>query len=464
MKDSTQEASNVSKLGIEDERREKLFRLRNRLARQPGDLKVIEEYVDLMLDFSSQEQGAERLETYDRLEGFLLSRAEDVEPDEVDALLDMADKLDERRERVLRQSEPDVQTPETDQRVVDTYKKWREGGIDTTIPEDPEEAEQKLSLAEAVQALIRDQDQEPLDGLESLIDQLQLATQADGSLRRAEQIIESAENESDNSQAAYILQSAEQAVQQLVMKREDLGPARRKRIHEIVRDLESISNKITKSRHSEDDRRRWENFLHEHEEDLEEFESWNPLESKYFFRDITETLSKRDDEADTFSVAKTKREPGGKTHLTPKTDRLERLIQALSRLADEMRTSSGQEAVKEKIESLSQTLDAARQKREQVYNEFALARIRKCFSNAKKAIGNVRSDEQEIADQLEKYLAEVDQRFLTSEMSRSYSEVFEYLYGKLKRAKSNDDFEEAGRKLNVLKRMTEKEVIGIEAF
>jgi hypothetical protein len=98
-----------------------------------------------------------------------------------------------------------------------------------------------------------------------------------------------------------------------------------------------------------------------------------------------------------------------------------------------------------------------------VYNEFALARIRKCFSKAEGETG-AWDDKAGIADQLVKYLAEVDQRFLTSEVGRSYSEVFEHLYGKLKRAKSNDDFEEEGRKLNVLKRMNEAEVIGIESF
>lgn len=462
MEDSIQGVSDDSEPGSENERREKLFRLRNRLARQPGDLELIEEYVGLVLDSTSQEDGAEDLETYDRLEGFLLSRAEDVEPEEIDALLEMANNLDERRERVLRQSEPDVQSSETDQKAVDAYEKRGKDGIDTTVPENPEEAEQKLSLSKAVQALIRDQDREPLDGLSNLIERLQVATQADTSLRRAKQIIESAREESDSSQAAYILQSAEQAIQQLVMKRSDLGSARREKIQETVQELERVSGKITKARRSEEDRRRWERFLDGHGEDLEELESWDPHGEEKQFREKFQSVSDGEDGSTKLSMAKTRKEPR-RNILTKKIARLKDLLQTMSSVTDEMSTSSGQEKARKKIESLSQTLEAAQQKREQVYNEFALARIRKCFSKAEGETG-AWDDKAGIADQLVKYLAEVDQRFLTSEVGRSYSEVFEHLYGKLKRAKSDDDFEEEGRKLNVLKRMNETEVIGIESF
>lgn len=462
MKAPTQKGSNDSMSGSENENREELFRMKNRLARQPGDTDLIKEYVGLMLDSTGQEEGAEKLETYDRLEGFLLSRAEDVEPEEVDDLLNMTAELDERREKVLQQSRPDVQVSEAGQRVIDTYEEWQEDGIDATVPKDPDEAKQKLSLSEAVQALIRDQDREPLDGLGSLIGRLQVATQADGSLSRAEQMIESAEDESGSSQAAYILQSAEQAVQQLVMKRDDLGSARREKIHEVLRNLESVSNRITEARRSEEDRRRWEAFLDDHEEDLDKLESWDPGEEWRQFREKFQSVPDGDDGSTKLSIAKTRKEPAENV-LTKKVVRLEGLMQTVSRAADEMRTPSGQKAVKEKIESLSETLEAARQKREQVYNEFALARIRKCFSKAEGETG-AWDDKAGIADQLVKYLAEVDQRFLTSEVSRSYSEVFEYLYGKLKGAESADDFEEEGRKLNVLKRMKETEVIGIEAF
>ncbi len=309
MQDSIQGVSDESEPGSENERREKLFRLRNRLARQPGDLELIEEYVGLVLDSTSQEDGAEELETYDRLEGFLLSRAEDVEPEEIDALLEMANNLDERRERVLRQSEPDVQSSETDQKAVDAYEKWGKDGIDTTVPENPEEAEQKLSLSKAVQALIRDQDREPLDGLGNLIERLQVATQADTSLRRAKQIIESAREESDSSQAAYILQSAEQAIQQLVMKRSDLGSARREKIQETVQELEGVSGKITKARRSEEDRRRWERFLDGHGEDLEELESWDPHGEEKQFREKFQSVSDGEDGSTKLSMAKTRKEP-----------------------------------------------------------------------------------------------------------------------------------------------------------
>jgi len=341
---------------------------------------------------------------------------------------------------------------------------WRENGIDTTIPQDTEETKQKLSLCKGMRAFIRDQGETPLDELGSLIDRLQAASQADESLRRAEQMIETAEEESNHSKATYILQSAEQAVQQLVTSRRDLGAVRRERIQEMIRELENVSDTLAKVQRSEQDRRRWESFLEEHEEALEEFESWDPKQSKYWFKDVTGTVSKRDDEGSTLSHAKTKREPGGDTHLTEKITELEDLIQILSRVADEIRSPSGQEVIEDKIGGLSETLEAARLKRQQVYNEFALARIRKSFSEAKEAMGWTYNSKQGIADAMVDYLAEVNQKCLTSEVGRCYSEVFEHLYGKLKKAKSEEDFEEEGRKLNVLKRMHESKTIGAEAF
>jgi len=94
------------------------------LARKPGDLELVEEYVDLVLDSTSQEQGAEKIETYDRLESFLLERAGDVEPDEVDALLDIASDLDKRREKALRQSDRRCRPPRQTRRL---SIPWRAG-------------------------------------------------------------------------------------------------------------------------------------------------------------------------------------------------------------------------------------------------------------------------------------------------------------------------------------------------
>lgn len=445
----TQNTLGESEPESEAERREKLFHLKNRLSRQPGDPGLIKEYVDLVLDSTSREDPADRLETYGQIESFLLERAGDVEPGEVDALLEMASSLDERREEALQQSEPDVQMYEEDRKVVDTYRDWRESGVDTTMPGDPEETGRKLSLCKKVNALVRDRGKESLDGLESLIDRLQTASQVDESLNRAEQMIESANEEANHSQATYLLQSAEQIISQLVTRRGDLDEARRSKIKSKIREIEDLSKRVSKKQKEERDERRLEEFLDTHGEEFKELDAWDIYGNWYRFKDKYR--------------AKTKKEPRDSSPFTSKIQQLEEMLRVLSKLAESMSTEAGLEQVEPRLEAMDVKVEYTRKRREQTYNEFAMTRIRACLSEAEDATG-AWNNKEKIADQLVKYLAEVDQRYLTSEVGRCYSEAFEYLYGKLKRAKSKDDFQEEGRKLNVLKRMHEAETIGIEAF
>jgi hypothetical protein len=93
-----------------------------------------------------------------------------------------------------------------------------------------------------------------------------------------------------------------------------------------------------------------------------------------------------------------------------------------------------------------------------------MERLKNGFEKAQEEGVGLWNDEEEIADVLVEYLAEIDQRYLTSEVGRCYSEVFNTLYGKLKKAKGEGDFDEKGRKLNALKRMYETDTILPERF
>jgi hypothetical protein len=461
MRDSSQTPAGLN-LGFQDNRREKLFDIRNKLSRHPGDLKIIEEYVDLLLKATGDAGVTGKLEAYDRIEAFLFERTEEVGPDEVDDLLEIASDIDERREEVLGQSESVEEESRHDQKVIDTHEEWKENRVDNTIPLDPKEAERKFSLCKKVRSLIRDQNREMIEGLPELIDQLQSATGADELFQRFDRIIESVTADIGSPEATYLLQSAEQTVSQLVTRRDDLDESRSSKIESKLRELEDLSSRVSKKRQEAKDQRRWREFLDKCGEELEELEAWDIYGDWYRFRDVSLAVPDEDG-GTTLSIAKTKKEPRNNSPFTTKIKQLEEMLQSLSQVAEGMRTEVGLEQVEPKIEAIDVKLEHTRERRGQTYNEFAMARIRKCLSEAEDATGTW-SDKEEIARQLVKYLAEVDQRYLTSEVGRCYSEAFEYLYGKLKRAKSKDDFEEEGRKLNVLKRMQEKEAIGIDAF
>jgi hypothetical protein len=74
------------------------------------------------------------------------------------------------------------------------------------------------------------------------------------------------------------------------------------------------------------------------------------------------------------------------------------------------------------------------------------------------------TDTEGIADALIEYVAEIDQRYLTSEVGQSYSEVFQHLYSELDDVKSSDDFDNKETKLGTLKRMREKEAMDLRSF
>ena len=144
--------------------------------------------------------------------------------------------------------------------------------------------------------------------------------------------------------------------------------------------------------------------------------------------------------------------------------KLEKLIQELDRTLSKMRQPSNRDAVRSELEAVSNAHEGISQRRQQVYNQFAMARLKSGFAKAQEDGVGLWDDKEEIANVLVDYLAELDQRYLTSEVGRCYSEVFETLYSKLKKAKGEDDFDEEGRKLNALKRMYETETVVPDQF
>ena len=446
------------------ERREPLFRITNRLSQDPGDLDHIREYLDFLLESIDGADPVDALEYYDHLEGFLLERAEDVGPDAVDELLSLAEELDEHRQDVLAQTEQRAGTQESDPEIAATLQTWREEGVEADVPETTEDVQEKLERTRNVRALAETRGGPVPDGVERLVRRLETAIEVDERLDQVRSLIEAAEAETEVSEAAYILQSAEQVVQQLVVKRFEVGDERTKRIESTVRDLESASDEISHRKRAQQDRRKWSAFRDDHENALQEADELVPENIEGDFLQEFETEIALGTEVETGRRAqKTGMEPESNV-LTQKIEGLRGLLQKIDRLSSLLQTETVQGTVEKKIEMIDNKLTGVQQRREQVYNEFALARIRRAFSEAEDAIGKVKHDKEGIADALVDYMAEVDRRYLTNEVGTCYSEVFQHLYEKLKKAKSEDDFDTEGRKLNALKRMQEREPITPEAF
>jgi uncharacterized phage infection (PIP) family protein YhgE len=225
-----------------------------------------------------------------------------------------------------------------------------------------------------------------------------------------------------------------------------------------VRSLEDASQTISRRRRTKQDQQRWEDFKEHHRGTLDFARDLDPENVTGSFT----ALQLGGAEVKT-PGEKTKRDPKD-NQLTQAIDDLQQLLQQINQTAAETQTEELTSTVSEHAEMIESKLDVLRQRREQMYNEFALARLERAFEKAEDAMKGIGTDTEGIADALIEYVAEIDQRYLTSEVGQSYSEVFQHLYSELDDVKSSDDFDNKETKLGTLKRMREKEAMDLRSF
>lgn len=98
--------------------------------------------------------------------------------------------------------------------------------------------------------------------------------------------------------------------------------------------------------------------------------------------------------------------------------------------------------------------------RNRKYNEWAIKQIK----NAMEEKDSGKNKKSDIVNLLEEVLGVIDTANLTQEVNRMYTEVFEYLFGKLRRAKKSDTFEKPEGKLKALENMFNAKKRSIEEF
>jgi len=441
------------------EERKVLFRLVNDIRQNPDDTDALKEYVELALPTVEDTEPSEVLEACDQVEAFLMERAGEVSPENLDEVLQIADSLDEKREAALRKAESPTEEPEADKEVIQKLNQWREDGLDQSIPENQDDIQKKLRLCRNVRSLISSREDAPLEGLEPLINRLQAVSETDELLAEAASMLDTVENMENATEAAYVLQSVEQGVRQLVMKQFEVPDGRSEQIESLTRRLERTSDAISKRQRRAEDQRLWNDFLEEHEKALSEALGWSQDDRSDVFKTVKKKFGfENGSQEDGVWLGK---EPNG--FYTERLEKIEDLLDRINRMAAQLQGESILEEVQCKMNQLEDQYEDIQKCRSQAYNEFALSRLKKTFSFGQEKSGMM-TNRKAIASAMATLMGEIDRRLLTAEVERCYSEVFENLYEKLKKAKGEDDFEEEGRKLNVLKRMYEQETVQPVAF
>jgi hypothetical protein len=424
---------------IDTDRRLKLFRLVNTIHQNPDDIDALEEYVELLLTSVEHADDSEILERCDQAEAFLLEQAQHVTDDYVEDVAALTNSLDTIRAIILHASEASTELSEQDKEAEEALEQWREDGLENDIPSNTPEVRQALELARSVHSLIQYRGGEGIHGLQAYIHRLQSALEIDQLLSEARSSIDGAANEDNATAAAYLLQSAEQVIRQLVTKRRVAEKERTERIGKTIRRFEETSNSVTEAQRKREDERLWNTLLERHSGLSEDFHM-----------DALVNL------------------PSGKAHrtgdrrFTRGIHKMERVLQDTNQTISQLQTDAYVSEAISTLDDVQGGIEKLQKRRHQAYNRYAMHTIRGALEEGEEETGTF-GDKEKLADAVVK-LGEINRQYLTREVDRCYSEVFETLYSNLKKAKSESDFEEKGRKLNALKRLHDVTPHPVEAF
>ncbi len=428
-----------SLLSIDSDRRLKLFRLVNTIHQNPDDIDALEEYVNLLLRSVEHTDDSEILERCDQAEAFLLEQAQHVADDHVEDVVALTEHLDSIRAIILHASDASMEVSEEDKEAEEALEQWREDGLENDIPSNTSEVRQALELARNVHSLIQYRDGEAVRGLQAYVHRLQSALEINELLSEARSSIDAAANEDSATASAYLLQSAEQVIRQLVTKRRVAEKERKERIGKTIRLFEETSNKVTEAQRKREDERLWNTLLERHS---------GLSEDSYM--DALVNL------------------PSGKAHrtgdrrFTRGIRKMEQVLQDTNQTVSQLQTDVYVTEAISTLDDVQGAIERLQKRRHQAYNQYAMHAIRDALEDGEKETGLV-GDQEKLSDAVVE-LGQIDRQYLTREVDRCYAEVFEMLYNNLKKAKSESDFEEKGRKLNALKRLHDVTPHPIEAF
>lgn len=119
-----------------------------------------------------------------------------------------------------------------------------------------------------------------------------------------------------------------------------------------------------------------------------------------------------------------------------------------------------------KIEnSIQENVNKISKEQHQEYNQWAIREIRRALKSGVEAMG-IRTNRRGIGYAMITHLGHIDTRYLTIEVNRMYSEIFEYLYKELKKPKRVEDIDDESntKRLGVLKKMYDKPYKNITEF
>ena len=408
----------------------------NAINANPKNVLLLLEYGELVEQIvaAKEKEGkrSEAAELLEKLAALFYGQALQVQWQSVEAVVAKATEYQKWAEK-LRQEEYTATPSGGDSQKWQELKQRLLAGKALEVPTDRQKAEEQLRDWEPLLAVARmnavPEDEQAIRRLKNHLK----AVQAVLAFHRGKEIMNEylnlAKGETSPTLSAMILQQAELTLRELAAVNALLPPGLANEVTELVQQLNDAAIEASKRQAKESSQKAWEGFLKEKSIDsrIAATKNWNPPDK----------------------VAA----DGACTRKLEDVEVLMREIQAMIPLLSDFQTREKAVNLLEDLSKEAERISKARQNR---YCRWALEHILSALQMYEGNRGWLDDDEVAFGDALINELGPIDESLLTFETRRCYSEVFETIFGELRKGKSKD-IQKKGSKMYVLKGMLEKE-------
>ncbi len=380
----------------------------NALGKAPGNMTVIQKYREVIKNAIDKSTNVEeKFGYYTALESFLQNQISTVSTDKVELVSQWLDELASNRDKL----ENDV--------------------VADTVPEVSEDIENESS-------------DNPFDELISALNDQEM---------NVRQSLKKGINDSVYLDvASYQLQECEQIIRSIITLAAQQDNDKQELVSKSYKELKSLSEEVVNQK----SKVLWDAFYTEHEKFVKEFNSLS-FASDYPSSYGDGNMEKR--------LKLIQKEMAKIQALLPKLS--EKYVGDMS--VDYGKSSYSDQNASSLIQQMQLWLNESSEKQMQLYNKWAIERIKTANNEAYKNTGNLANGEKgrvAIAKTLIDNLGPIDQRFLTSEVNRCYQEVLnKYLASnQLNPVKNESSWIESGNMGHTLLKMHEQTKTKLSQF
>ena len=398
-----------------------LIILEKGLTHDPDELNLLSMYVEMSKKIFAAFPSEDRIEPLARLEEFVLSRLAYTSLEHAHEIIHIAAGVANVREALLTDLGKDEDVFDENDLL---WKRAQAGHLnpDDYLDENSDNLEQTICKMESMleQLPSRLTEEAAVERIAGALAKAKLAQAFDIAHNEIEMRIAHCLYSSDDPLAVYSLQQAETLLRNFAVDAEKFGVRRREIANKTHAQLKAASEKLADKARETDAHTKWEEF-------------WSA-------------------NRDTFNRIKHWADPSGSAQ-----EQLKKLNEMIYVMQGIVPSLAGTEAGKEAFTTFNEAgnllgkIAVTQQRR---YDKWAISQVRKGYKNGSEHAGII-DDEEKIARALIDDFGPIDTRLLSSEVQRTYSEVFELLFERLDKPSKDEkkDYKNKGGKLYTLKAM-----------